>query len=79
VTNFTPRLSPRAEQYEGVRLGFRIRPRSSGGSAFPIESGSDFAIGVRVLRFLRLLLFSGPRSDMHPLFADACGRSVETA
>jgi hypothetical protein len=42
VTNFTPRLSPRAEQYEGMRLVFRICPRSSNGSAFPIESGSDF-------------------------------------
>jgi hypothetical protein len=26
VTNFTPRLSPRAEQYEGLRLVFRIPP-----------------------------------------------------
>jgi hypothetical protein len=42
VTKFTPRLSPRAEQYEGTRLVFRIGPRSSSGSAFPIESGSDF-------------------------------------
>ena len=46
VTKFTPRLSPRAEQYEGTRLVFRIGPRSSSGSAFPIESGSDFAIGI---------------------------------
>jgi hypothetical protein len=46
VTNVTPRLSPRAEQYEDVRLVFRIRPRSSSGSAFPIESGSDFSIGI---------------------------------
>jgi hypothetical protein len=45
VTNFTPRLSPRAEQHEGVRPVFRIYPRSPSGSAFPIESGSDFAIG----------------------------------
>ena len=28
VTKFTPRLSPRAEQYEGTRLVFRIGPRS---------------------------------------------------
>jgi hypothetical protein len=42
VTKFTPRLSPRAEQYEGTRLVFRIGPRSSSGSAFPIESGSDW-------------------------------------
>jgi hypothetical protein len=42
VTKFTPRLLPRAEQYEGTRLVFRIGPRSSSGSAFPIESGSDF-------------------------------------
>ena len=47
VTKFTPRLSPRAEQYEGTRLVFRIGPRSSSGSAFPIESGSDFAIGIK--------------------------------
>ena len=36
-----------AEQYEGTRLVFRIGPRSSSGSAFPIESGSDFAIGIK--------------------------------
>src|SRR6516165_5889558 len=59
VTKFTPRLSPRAEQYEGTRLVFRIGPRSSSGSAFPIESGSDFAIGIispgisRILRISR--------------------------
>ena len=47
VTKFTPRLSPRAEQYEGTRLVFRIGPRSSSGSAFPIESGSDFPIGIK--------------------------------
>jgi hypothetical protein len=46
VTKFTPRLSPRAEKHEGTRLVFRIGPRSSSGSAFPIESGSDFAIGI---------------------------------
>jgi hypothetical protein len=51
VTDFTPCLSPRAEQYEGVRLVFRIRPRSSSGSAFPIESGSDFAIGIILIVF----------------------------
>src|SRR6516165_1733923 len=49
VTKFTPRLSPRAEQYEGTRLVFRIGPRSSSGSAFPIESGSDFAIGITLV------------------------------
>ena len=48
VTNSTPRLSPRAEQYKGMRLVFRIGPRSSSGSAFPIESGSDYAIGITV-------------------------------
>ena len=47
VTNFTPRLSSRAEQYEGMRLVFRSCPGSSSGSAFPIESGSDFAIGIK--------------------------------
>jgi hypothetical protein len=56
VTKFTPRLSPRAEQYKGTRLVFRIGPRSSSGSAFPIESGSDFAIVSEnryLARFLR--------------------------
>jgi hypothetical protein len=48
VTNFTPRLSPRAEPYEGLRLVFRIGPRSSSGSALPIESGSDFAININL-------------------------------
>jgi hypothetical protein len=42
VTNFTPRLSPRAERREGTRLASRICPGSSDGSAFAIESGSDF-------------------------------------
>jgi hypothetical protein len=47
VTNSSPRLSPRAEQYDGMRLVFRICPGSSSGSAFPIESGSDYAIGIK--------------------------------
>jgi hypothetical protein len=53
VMNFTPRLSPRAEQYEGMRRVFRICPRSSSGSAFPIESGSDFPdfpIGINLAK-----------------------------
>ena len=50
VTKFTPRLSPRAEHYEGTRLVFRICPRSSSGSAFPIESGADFGSSALSMR-----------------------------
>jgi hypothetical protein len=46
VTNFTPRLSPRAERRKGMRLASQICPGSPDGSAFAIESGSDFAIGI---------------------------------
>ena len=65
VTKFTPRLSPRAEQYEGTRLVFRIGPRSSSGSAFPIESGSDFAIGINLGIFD--ILEGGTRRGAFPL------------
>jgi hypothetical protein len=62
VTKFTPRLSPRAEQYEGTRLVFRIGPRSSSGSAFPIESGSDFPIGIRQ-RIAQVFAFSADNAS----------------